>query len=388
MSRNGWVTRFFSMTHPRNLPSDDGRYFAELVDFEYAIGIRQKTISAIRTIYNRDAVARLCRMLDDAHAAGMCFDVAHLHCIYHHLTPAILPLLKKRGIRVVLTAHDLKIACPAYKMMHSGGICEDCKGGNLFNLVRNRCIKDSTKLSAVIWLEAILHRSLKSYSENIDAIIAPSRFYRDKLIEWGWEAERVHYVPNFTRIIDPSFGRGYEGDILYFGRLAPEKGLATLIEASALSGVSVNIVGEGPDEEKLRKLAHSCKAPVTFLGRLVGDALWRTVGAARAVVLPSEWYENAPMSVLEAYQLMRPLIGARIGGIPELIDTPDGPAGWTFTAGDANELAALMRKVARTSPEELEGRARIGRRLALNNFSETSYFNRISDIYKFPRVSL
>lgn len=116
--------------------------------------------------------------------------------------------------------------------------------------------------------------------------------------------------------------------MLYFGRLAPEKGLETLIRAAARSRRPVRLAGTGPIEEPLRDLAMTLDAPVTFLGFLAGAALWAEVEEARAVVLPSEWYENGPMSVIEAFVRGRPLIGARIGGIPELI--VEDQTGWSF----------------------------------------------------------
>lgn len=381
MASEGWDVRFFSMEHPRNLETNDAAYFAKTVDFEFAQTPISKMKAALRTIYNRDALKRLDRLLHDAKAAGAAVDVAHVHCIYHHLTPSVLPVLKKHGIKVVMTAHDLKVACPAYKMMNSRGVCEECKSGKYFNIVRNRCIKNSIALSVVIWAESELHRILKSYRDNLDAIVTPSAFYRRKLIEWGWPESCVHHIPNFTRQIDAKHIGSYKGNILYFGRLAPEKGLETLIRASKLSKIQVDVIGDGPESTRLHQLAQNINAPVTFFGRLGGDALWDKVGQARAIVLPSEWYENAPMSVLEAYQLLRPVIGADIGGIPELIHTPDGDAGWTFAPGDVEALGVILNKVMQMEDIELEAHAQRGRKLAAESFSERSYLRSMLSIY-------
>src|SRR5262249_8776576 len=162
-------------------------------------------------------------------------------------------------------------------------------------------------------------------SANVERFVVPSRFVIDKLVEWGWDRDRFVHIPNFveTARFEP---RGTPGrSFLYFGRVSPEKGLDTLIRAGALARVPVTIVGAGAEREALERLAADVGADATFLGHQTGEALHDAIRSARAVVLPSTWYENAPLSVLEAYALHRPVIGSDIGGIPELIR--DGETG-------------------------------------------------------------
>lgn len=377
LHERGWDTSFLSMKHPRNFQSTDEKYFAELADYEFADGVLGKLRTAQRSIYNFDAKAKVEKLLADKR-----IDIAHVHCIYHHLTPAVLPVIKDAGIPIVLTAHDLKLGCPAYLMRTQGEVCEACKGGDYTNVVRNRCIKNSLAASATVAAEAYLHRALGSYSNTIDMVVAPSRFYRDKLIEWGWPAERMTYIPNFTRIIDTKFRGSYDNPILFLGRLSQEKGVGTLIEASATSGIPVDVVGSGPMEESLRARAEELGAPVTFFGRLDGDKLWERVGACRAMVIPSEWYENAPLSVLESYQLERPVIGANIGGIPELVHPPErDEGGWLFESQDVGQLANLLVEVSQMSVSELQKRGRAGRALALEAFSKERYAADMLNVY-------
>ncbi len=377
LRERGWYTSFMSMKHPRNFRSDDERYFADLVDYEFVEGPIDKLRTARRSIYNVDARRKAERLVSDKQ-----IDIAHVHCIYHHLTPSVFPVLKEAGIPLVLTSHDLKIGCPAYLMRSPDGVCEACKGGNYLNVIRKRCIKGSLAASATVAAEAYLHRALGSYENNLDMVVAPSTFNRDKLIEWGWPSDRITYIPNFTRIIGTRFRSDYSGRILFFGRLSPEKGVSTLIEASAISGVAVDIVGTGPIEQELQTLAKQLDAPVTFFGRLDGDALWEKVGAARAVVMPSECYENAPLAVLEAFQLERPLIGADIGGIPELAHpAAHDPCGWLFPSGDARALAERLVEVDAMSPAELRQRGAAGRALALERFSKERYISEMLEVY-------
>ncbi len=372
----GWETDWFSMKHPHNPSNVDDTYFADLIDLEHFSGAFHKLRAASAIIYNRNARRQIESLVDASRP-----DIVHVHNIYHHLSPSILPPLRKRGIPVVLTAHDLKLLCPSYKMISQGAVCEDCKGGNLLNLARKRCLKGSLALSGLITIESMAHRYTRLYSANIDVIVAPSQFYRSKFIEWGWPAEKVRYIPNFVandgtvRTPVPD-----HGPVLYFGRLSDEKGLATLIRAAAASGVRVAIAGTGPMEADLKELACAMQAPVDFLGYRSGPDLAAALEVARAIVIPSEWYENAPMSVLEAYAAGRPVLGASIGGIPELIS--ENETGWTFTSGSVEDLASALAKVVDTPSPALTEMGETGAAQIRAEFGQAIYLDRMQSLYR------
>jgi glycosyltransferase involved in cell wall biosynthesis len=213
----------------------------------------------------------------------------------------------------------------------------------------------------------------------VDRIVVPSKFYVEKLVEWGWPREQMVHVPNFVDVDDYS-AQWTEGDYFVFaGRLAPEKGLATLIRAAASSRQRLVIAGTGPEEAALRQLAGETGADVTFAGYLSGHALHRLIGESRALVLPSEWYENAPISVLEAYALGRPVIGASIGGIPEMI--VEGETGMTAQAGDATDLARTLAKMAALPPAARAAMGSSGRNWIAKEFSAAAYRRRTLDLY-------
>jgi glycosyltransferase involved in cell wall biosynthesis len=367
-ARAGWKTHFFSMRHADNLPCPDAADFAEHIDF--AAGHRSVG-HALSVIYSRGARARLAALLDRT-----AVDIAHVHNIYHHLSPSVLFELKARHIPVVMTAHDLKLVCPNYRML-SDGVCERCKGGRLWQPVLRRCHQDSLAASAMVATESMLHQTFGFFRRHVDRVVTPSRFYRDLLIEWGWPADRLVHVPNFAprRAVTPKTPPG--ATILYVGRLAPEKGIATLIRAATLADVAVDICGSGPQAGSLRGLAETLKAPVHFLGRR--DDVGRLLAAARAVVLPSEWYENGPLAAIEAFEAGRPLIGARIGGLTELID--EGKTGWGFASGDADDLARALRLASQASDDALEGMAAACRHRFAAEHSEEVYRARIAAIY-------
>ncbi len=371
----GWNVVEFSMTHDGNEPSPWSDYFVDEIDFsgEYSIG--QKVMRSGRVVYSRQAQRRLGKLLDD-----VTVDVAHVHNVYHHISPSILSVLHKRGIPTVLTTHDLKLACPAYQMITHDGVCERCKGNKTRHVVANRCIKNSAVLSGVIYAETVLNRALGSYVKNVDLFVSPSRFYIEKFAEWGFDPSQFTYVPNY---IDPStLEPSYEpGDaVVYFGRLSREKGLATLIRASAASGVPVWIVGTGPEEAELRALVDEVRAPVEFFGYLSGEALHERVRAARASVLPSEWYENAPIAVLESYALGKPFLGARIGGITELVRV--GETGYSFESSSVDDLAQALSLIRDLPDADVIELGRAGRRWMEDDFSSARYVDRVSDLYR------
>lgn len=370
---HGWQTSFFSMKHEQNLPCAESRYFVDCIDYAKSGGQGKTATNALKIIYSLEARRKLAQLLNEKK-----IDIAHIHSIYHHLSPSVLLELKSRGIPMVMTAHDLKLACPNNKMLTHDGVCERCKGGRLWNAALHRCIKGSFVASSLIVLESSVHKLLGLYRNTLDRIVAPSLFYCNKLIQWGFDPDWIVHIPNAVTV--PESPITPPGNyILYFGRLSEEKGLSTLIRASARAQVRVKIAGTGPLEAELRALAESIAAPVEFLGFLSGETLWSEVCGALAVVLPSEWYENGPMSAIEALGRGKPLIGANIGGIPELI--PDEQTGWLFASGDSSELAGALEAAFTASPAVLRAKGEAARNYVQTNHSPSRYFDAMSALY-------
>lgn len=374
----GWEVVPFAMQHPANLPSPWSEYFVSEIEYGVAGGPLTKAKQAAKVVFSLEARRKIRALIRRAPPT-----VAHAHNVYHHISPSIFGALKAEGVPLVMTAHDLKIACPAYKMLSQGHVCERCQGGRIHNVLLRRCVKDSAVVSGLVLLETLVHRSFGLYRDTIDRLIAPSRFYRDKLVQWGWDAGRIAYIPN---CIDASqySPATHEGDyVVYAGRLAPEKGLTTLVRAAALSRQRLVLAGSGLEEPALRKLAEEVGADVTFTGHLDKPALQRLVSEARALVLPSEWYENAPISVLEAYALGRPVIGTRIGGIPELV--ADGETGALVEPGNAATLAEALAALAALPPSARAAMGATGRDWVAREFSPDNYRDRTLALYEALR---
>ncbi|MFC3691673.1 glycosyltransferase family 4 protein [Chenggangzhangella methanolivorans] len=374
-SEIGWDVVPFAMQHPENDNSAYARYFVSEIEYGRESGPLTKAAQAAKIIYSFEARRKLKALIESAPPA-----LAHAHNVYHHISPSIFDTLKRAGVPTVMTAHDLKLACPAYKMLSHDGVCERCKGGRVHNVLVNRCIKGSVALSGLVMVETMTHRALGLYRDKVDRVVAPSRFYREKLAEWGWDPARIAYVPNF---VDAAAMRSDwdEGDHFVFaGRLGHEKGLSTLVRAAAMSGERVMIAGTGPEEAALKRLAAELDAPVTFLGYVSGQPLLQLIGESRALVLPSEWYENAPMSVLEAYGLGTPILGARIGGIPELVR--EGETGLLARSGDVEDLAGAMSRMAALRSGERRRMGAAGREWVLADFSQNAHRDRLLALYR------
>lgn len=380
MQELGWKNAYWAMNHPKNQPSDWSEYFVDEIEFGSAYSARDKLLKASKVVWSLEAQRKLSRLIADFKP-----DVAHLHNIYHHLSPSILSTLKKAGIPVVLTAHDLKLACPSYTMYTGGQVCERCKGGNYFNTIKHRCVKGSLSASSLVAIEAFTHRFLGSYRRHVDRIVVPSQFFQKKFVEWGWPADQFTHIPNWVNAdqFEPEYLPGKA--FLYFGRLDETKGLETLIRACARANVALKVAGRGPLEDAAKALAKSLSHPVEFLGFQQGSALHQHIRDARAVVLPAQWYENAPISVLEAMALGKPVIGSDIGGIPEMVRHDEN--GWLFPAMDEAALTKRLRQVADMSDEVLIDAGQSSRRLVINHFSQARYAIGIQKLYDSVQAS-
>jgi glycosyltransferase involved in cell wall biosynthesis len=371
----GWKVIPFAMQDPQNLPSPWSGFFADAVDLGGSPPLGQKFTIASKMIYSFEAARRISTLIQRVRPT-----IAHAHNIYHHLSPSVLRELRRQEIPVVLTLHDLKLACPAYKMFTNGTVCERCRGGALRHVISQRCIRGSLAMSMLIWLESTVHRQLHLYSANVSRFVAPSRFLLMKLGEWGFDMSRFVHIPNFVTVLDSAPPDAGCGGFVYLGRLVAEKGVATLIRAATMAKVPLMIVGTGPDEASFRQFAAECGGQITFAGHLSGERLRQATASARAVVIPSELYENAPISLMEAYALGRPVIGARIGGIPELVR--DGETGFLFESGNLAALTDALVRMEGMSAAALDGMGRAGRDWMRTDFTPEAYRDRMVALYR------
>ena len=363
----------FSMHDERNIPSEYADYFVSNVDYENS-GLKEKLAVAARIIYSVEARQKIAHLLQDHQ-----IDIAHFHIFQHQISPSVFGPLRKAGIPLVLTLHDLKPICPSYLMYTNNRICEDCKDRKFYNCVLNRCTKNSRFKSLVNMVEMYFHY-LMGYYQNVDRYIAVSEFYRQKMIEFGFPPEQITHIPNFIDTEKFKYAGRDEGYGLYFGRLSHEKGLDTLLEACATTrDIPIRITGTGPAAEELQKKANALELDhVSFTGYKSGRDLIDLLEGASFTVLPSECYENCPMSILESLAVGTPVIGSRTGGIPELIE--EGQDGFTFETGNAEDLADKMRQLW-SYPELRREMGMSGTKKVLSRYVPDAHYKSLASVY-------
>lgn len=337
----------FCIRDRRNLPSAYSDYFPPAADV--AAG---RPRDALRYFWNAEAARSLARLIAD-HGP---FDIAHLHIYHGKHTPAILPVLNRNAIPVIQTLHEYKLACPVYTLQRNGRPCQDCVTGTGLNCVGHRCKDGSLTRSAVMWAESCTARLLGDVA-RVARFLCVSRFQRGVMERAGLPPGKLATLHNCVAPVGPV--EDGDGGFLYFGRIETLKGLPTLVRAFAMTGQRLTIAGDGTWQNEMhRRIAgHSA---IRHVGFKSGADLAALIRRASAVIVPSEWYENCPMSVLEAKAWGVPVIGAAIGGIPELVR--DGIDGFLFAPGDVNDLIralgafgssdhATLRRQARTDAE-------------------------------------
>ncbi len=373
LTENGHEVAFFAMKHPENLTTPWQRFFVSQVDYhDERAGLWTKLRAAAHIIWNFEAARNLEALILEWKP-----DVAHLHNIYHQLSPSILWTLRKHKVRVVMTLHDYKLISPNYSLLVRGKVWDSTSG---VWAIFDQAVQNSTLKSAICAFEKWIHGFLRSYSK-VDMYLAPSRFLIERFRQAGFHHPIKHIVQPIRPFPpEPEYQEG--GYFLYLGRLAEEKGVATLIEAAweLQNEVKIKIVGNGPDEAKLRALAKGL-GNIEFLGYKTGEEWEAVLRGARALVLPSLWYENMPYVILEALSRGKPVIASRMGGIPERVI--EGVSGWLFEAGNSNDLVRAIRKLMLfPSPEKLSETCY----KSVSDARPESYYEELMKVYSGPRI--
>jgi len=365
--QHGHEIHYFSMEdRERNIAHDDAKYFVSNVDYKSTsywqkIGkVRQILGKTIYSFESRRKIRQLIREIKP--------DVAHIHLIDHQISPSILPELKSAGIPIVQTIHEYKRICPNYRLYieQKSEICTRCLSGNYLNCIQQKCLKESYTASALVAGAMFLHRWSNIWNRNIDISICSTNFVKDMMLQGGIPASQLTVLPYMIRLEDYEPEPDRDDYILYAGRLAPEKGLFTLLKAiERLPEIPLKIAGDGPLMDELKKVCREKTLDhVEFTGYVDSDTLRHLMTRSRFLVFPSQWYEPSGLSTWESQALERPVIGARIGGIPENIE--DGKNGLLFEPGNADELMEKIQflytdvdaceKMGKAGPSAVESR--------------------------------
>ena len=369
----------FSMHHQENFETDYSDYFVDFIDYNNRstkknFGQSFKIVG--RMIYSTHAKRKLEALIKKVKP-----DLAHLHMIDHQISPSILHTLKNYEIPVVQTVHQYKLVCPNYRLYNArtNTICEKCIAGNYLHPIVERCHKNSIAAGLLLSLEMYVHHFLKIY-DNIDLFHAPSEFMKVKLVEGGIDKKKITKLYYTLNIDEYPFTQEYGEYFVYYGRLSEEKGILTLLQAmKGINKSKLLIIGNGPQESELKEFcAANDLKNVEFLGKKEGEELKSIVAKAKFVIVPSEWYDNSPLVIYEAFSLGTPVVGAKIGGIAELVDHEIN--GLLFEVGNVRELRAAISRLLDNS-ELIERFGANAREKAEKEFSPAFHYEQIMTLY-------
>jgi len=340
----GHEVQYFGMEHEKRIVENHAESYTSNMDFH--TGKLAKFLYPFKIIYSKEARKKIRVVLEDFKP-----DVVHLNNINFQITPSILYEIKNfeentgKKVKIVVTAHDYQWVCPNHMLYipHREEICERCTGGKYGNCAKHNCIHNSKVKSILGTVEAYFYHIRKTY-DLVDVIICPSEFMKRQLSKDKVLAGKLVTMHNFvtveqckTTAIETETAK--ENYVLYFGRFSKEKGIETLLEVcKQLPDIPFVFAGSGPLEDKVNQIGN-----IKNVSFQTGDALKELIQKARFSVYPSEWYENCPFSVMESIMYGTPVIGADIGGIPELIRA--GVDGELFKSGNVEELKTAIRNL-------------------------------------------
>lgn len=370
LKEHGHEVAFFSMKDERNIKTENKEYFVEPIDLNTG-----SKLKAFDVIYSKENRIKMEEALDDFKP-----DIVHLNNFQRQLSASIIKPIKERNIPIVFTAHDMQAICPASAMLYHGKICEDCVEKGYISCIKKSCIKNSKLKSILAVLESKYYKKNEIY-KDIDYIITPSEFIKKKLIEGGLKYNKIETLYNFViskSKIEIEEDRGYA---FFFGRLSIEKGILNVIKA--LKEINVGklfIAGDGPERDNIELYIKENKLEdrIKLLGYLNQSQIRKYIKESSFVVIPSIWYENCPYSILETMEIGKPIIGSKIGGIPELIK--DDENGFLYNYYDIKKLSEYMKKLFEDK-DLVTKQSKKSRELFEEKYTEKIYYNKIINIY-------
>ena len=337
-------------------------------------GVTQQLRLGLETVWSARAARLVKGRLQDRRV-----DVVHVHNTFPLLSPSIFGAARASGAAVVQTIHNYRPICPAATLFREGRPCEDCVGRSVpWPSVLHGCYRGSRVQTVPVAAMLTAQRLLRTW-RNVDAFIALTDFAATKLAEGGLPADRLHVKANFVTP-DPGGREGPGDGFLFVGRLSPEKGIGTIIDAAPLlgPGINVRLAGDGPEAAPLLAAANRHPA-LQPLGRLDRNDVQAELERCRALVFPSLWYEGLPMAILEAFATGVPVIAARRGAAAGLVR--DRETGLTYDPGDPAALAACLAW-AQTHPQEMDAFGRAARQVFLEGYTAEASHLRLLEIYR------
>jgi glycosyltransferase involved in cell wall biosynthesis len=358
LKEKGHDVAIYSMQYPENEKSEWSKYWPS----------NMSLFDIFSRPFGQDQVKKgFTRLIDNFHP-----DIVHLNNIHTQLSPIIARIAYEKGIRVVWTLHDTKLVCPCYTCMRNGKWCTECFVDKKA-VIKHLCMPGSIPGAIIGYLEARKWNKEK-LQKYCDIFLSPSQFMKDTCVAGGYDADKFRVICNFInvdKVQSPSLTKG--NYYVYLGRVNEVKGVRTLCRAACQLDKKLIVIGEGELLSELRLQYKDC-TNIEFKGQMDWNAFRHILEGARFMVLPAEWSENNPLTVIEAQSLGTPVLGARIGGITELIE--EGVSGMTFISGDVEDLKSKILKMWNSTFDY----GKIAK-VAVNKYSSEVYYTKLMDIY-------
>ncbi len=370
LKQHGHEVAIFSMDYPENLDSPWRKYWPKNMS---------KLAAFTRPFGDAEVRRKWTDLLDDFKP-----DVVHLNNIHTQLSPVIAEIAHSYGIRVVWTLHDTKLVCPCYTCMRDGKRCEECFSDKKA-VIRHRCMPGSI-LGAIIGWREIIEWNKERLLTYTDVFLSPSQFLADTMVRNGYPAEKMEILCNFIDVDNVrNLSLKKDDYYVYLGRVNPVKGVSTLCKAASQLSSKLVVIGDGKLLPELVAQYKNC-SNIKFIGQKSWNEFRPILEGARFMVLPAECSENNPLAIIESLSLGTPVLGARVGGIPELICELEcaGDAGkdrvangMMFVSGDVEDLKQKIQEMFAASFDY----AAIAKN-AQERYNAEAYYERLMKVYR------
>ncbi|PIZ96006.1 MAG: hypothetical protein COX80_02625 [Candidatus Magasanikbacteria bacterium CG_4_10_14_0_2_um_filter_33_14] len=368
LEKNGHEVVVFGMKNDKNIVEND--YFIDDIDYK-KISAWKKFILGFKIIYNKDAKKKFASLVEDFKP-----EVIHFHNIYHQLSFSLFDVVKNKKIPSVLTLHDYKMISPNYNLFHHGKLDESSCGRNYYKCLLKNCMENFVE-SFLVTCEAYF-RKWKKWNDVVSVYISPSIFLKNKFLSVGFQ-NLIEVIPNplvdLKSEVDLSVGQY----VLYMGRLSEEKGVTLFLDfAKKLPHINFKMVGEGPLGKFLEKsIKQENIKNIELLGHQTGDVLDNIIKKSKFLVMPSQWFENYALSVLEAHVLGKVVLASDLGGLSEMM-----PKEMLVNHGDINLWVEKITEWFNKNEKEL---IKIEKGLCDKVREENnidSYYQHLTEVYK------
>lgn len=378
LEKMGHQVIYFSQKSSRNEQcSSESGFINELNYLE--LSPFKKIFFSLRFFYSRESKKKLEKILRLYKP-----DIAHIHQYKGSLTPSILITLKRFNIPTVFTLHDYQLLCPYVSFLNGKNeICDVCLTRSTINCIINKCNHNKLSYSIISYFEFNFNKIFVPPNKYFSKLICVSKFgYMKHNGKNKFKSKLVHlynFFPGLNETI-PDYDKGEY--ILFYGRLVVSKGVQTLIKAWQMKkrNIMLKIVGEGPLFNELKKMQMTCfDSNIELLGFKQGDELSKLIKSASFIIVPSECFENNPLTIIEAYAYGKPVVGSRVGGIPEIIN--DEQTGYLFNPNDMNGLSEIISRIEDMNKDEYSLMAKSARKYCESHFSEHTHYEKLINIY-------